>query len=150
MSVHLHLGKSSPSGHLGVECFQPLLDLSCELCISSCSFSSPCSIQFPGRTHHRSIQTSYSSGTLLEGGSLTSHSCQHFGRHALLVSYHKGPHDGCLSRLGAQGSTITVFNPLAAHRCVLCRQGFSFLICEAVVGATQESMTKVYLQCWKE
>ena len=35
-------------------------------------------------------------------------------------------------RLGAQGSVIIVFNPLAAQRCVLHRQEFS--PCEAVVG----------------
>ena len=31
----------------------------------------------------------------------------------------------CVSRLDATGSVIAVFCPLAAQRCVLCRQGFS-------------------------
>ena len=41
MSVLLHLGMSPTSGSLGVECFQPPLDISSELCVFSSSFSSP-------------------------------------------------------------------------------------------------------------
>ena len=29
---------------------------------------------------------------------------------------------------------LSAFNPLAAQQCVLCRQGFSFSVCQAVVG----------------
>ena len=48
----------------------------------------------------------------------------------------KRSHHGCLVRPGAQGSAISALNPLAAQQCVLCRQGFSSLVCQAVAGAT--------------
>ena len=49
-----------------------------------------------------------------------------------------------------KGSTVSAFNPLAAQRCVLCRQGFSSLFCQAVAGATRMSTSSVYQQYWKE
>ena len=55
------------------------------------------------RTCHKSIQTSYSSGTILDGGSLASHSSQHVGKCSLLVSCLKGSCHGCFGRLDAQG-----------------------------------------------
>ena len=45
---------------------------------------------------------------------------------------------------------ISAFNPLAAQQCVLCQQGFSSLVCQAVVGAAQISTSRVYQQCWRE
>ena len=69
---------------------------------------------------HRSVQTAYSSGTLEDGGSLASDSSQHVGRYFSLVSHHNRPCHGCFSRLGAQGSVIVAFNPLAAHLFMLC------------------------------
>ena len=42
------------------------------------------------------------------------------------------------------GSVISAFNPLAAQQCVLCRQGFSSSVCQAVVGAIQTSTSRVY------
>ena len=103
MSAVLHFGKSKPSGCPGVECFQPSLDISGKLLVSFSNLSSPASTQVPEKTCHRSAQTSNSSGTLLYGGSLASYSSQYIGRHSSLVSYHKGPCQGCLSRLGSQG-----------------------------------------------
>ena len=50
--------------------------------------------------------------------------------------HHKRSHCGCFSRPGAQGSVISAFNPLAAQQHVLCRQGFSSSVCQAVAGAT--------------
>ena len=91
-----------------------------------------------------------SGGTMLDGGSLAPHSSQHVGRCSLAVAHHKRSCHGCLSRPGTQGSTISAFNPLADQQCVLHRQGFSSSVCQAVVGATLASMTKVYQQCWKE
>ena len=44
-------------GGLGVECFQPSLGLSDELCVSSNGFNSPGYIQVCDRMCHRSIQT---------------------------------------------------------------------------------------------
>ena len=87
---------------------------------------------------------------MLDWGSLASHSSQHVGRHSSVVPYHKRSHLGCLRRPDAQGSAISAFNPLAAQECVLCRQGFSSLVCQVVAGATQASMSKVYQQCWKK
>ena len=60
--------------------------------------------QSSGRTSHRSVQTSSSHGTF-----------------SSLMSHHKGPHHGYLSRLGVHGSAFT---PLVAERCVLYRQGY--------------------------
>ena len=67
-----------------------------------------------------------------------------------MVSHCKRSCHGCFGRPGTQGSAISAFNPFAAQRCVLCRQGFSSSVCQAVVGATQMSMSRVYQQCWKE
>ena len=85
---HLHIPinvsiitKSATPGSLGVECFQPLFNVSVELCISSC-ISSPSSVQVSSRTCHRSFQTYNCSCTLLGGGSLAFHSSQHVGRHS--------------------------------------------------------------------
>ena len=102
------------------------------------------------RTCQWSTQTFASGGSMLDGSSLASHSSQHAGGHSWAVSHHKRSCHGCFSRLGTQWSVISAFNPLAAQRCVLCRQGFSSLVCQAVVGATQTSMSRVYQQCWKE
>ena len=46
----------------------------------------------------------------------------------------KNSHYGCFDRLGAQGFAIAVFNPMTAQRCVLCRQRFSSLVCQALAG----------------
>ena len=80
MSTLLHLGKSISCGSLGIECFQFSLDIWNELCVFLFCFSCPSSVQASGRTCHRSIQTSHSSYTLLNGGSLASHSPQHLKR----------------------------------------------------------------------
>ena len=78
------------------------------------------------------------------------HSSQHVGRCSLAVPHHKRSYCGCLGRRGAQGSALSAFNSLAAQQCVLCRQGFSSSVCQAVAGATQTLTSKVYQQCWKE
>ena len=84
MSALLHLGKSTTSYTLGIECFQPSVDISGELCISSC-ISSPTSLQVSGRTCHRSIQIPNSNFTLLDRGSLAFYSSQQVERHSSLV-----------------------------------------------------------------
>ena len=81
---------------------------------------------------------------------MASHSSQHAGRHSSAVSHRKRSRRGCLSRPGTQGSAVSAFNPLVAQRCVLCQQGFSSSVCQAVAGATQMSMSQVYQQCWRE
>ena len=75
---------------------------------------------------------------------MASNSSQDVSRHSLLVSHHKGPCPGCLSRLDAQGSAITAFNPLAAQRCVLYRQWFFSSVSQAVAEATLAFMTKAH------
>ena len=45
---------------------------------------------------------------------------------------------------------IMKVNPLAAQRCVLCRQGLSSSVFHAVAGATEASTSKLYQPCWKE
>ena len=138
------------SGHLGVECHQPSLEISGKLCVSSSSSGPSCSVQVCSRTCQQSTQTFTSGGSMLDGGSLASHSSQHAGTCSLAVPSCKRSHHGCFGRPGARGSAISAFNPLAAQQCVLCRQGFSSSVCQAVVGATQTSMSRVYQQCWKE
>ena len=81
---------------------------------------------------------------MLDGFSLAPHSCQHVGRHSLVVSYHKRSLCGCFGRPFAQGSAISAFNPLAAQQCVLCRQGLTSSVSQVVAGATQVSTSKVY------
>ena len=113
MSSLLHLGKCTTSESLGVEHFQPSLVHSGEFYVSySCMISR--------RTCHRSIQTSYSSGTLLDGHFLASHSSQHVGRHFSLLSYHKKSCHGFWSVLGIQGLP-SLHLSVAAHTCMLCR-----------------------------
>ena len=133
MTALFHLGNSTTSGGLGVECLQPSLDLSRKLCVSSSNSSSSSSVQVPGGPCQWSTQTFDSGGTMLDGGSLASHSSQHVGRCSSVVSHHKRSHCGCFGSPGAHGSAISAFNPLAAQQCVLCRQGFSSLVCQAVM-----------------
>ena len=95
---------------LGVECYQPSLDISCKLSISFSCNTSPSSIQVSGRTCHRLIQTSSSICTLLNGGCLASYSYQYGGRYLSLVSHCKRFLQGCVCRLVAQGLAITAFN----------------------------------------
>ena len=81
------------------------------------------SVLISDRTYQRSVQTS--SCTLLDTGSLASHTSQQVERHSSQVAYHNRSHQGCFGMLDAQGSTITAFNSLGAEGYVLYRQGFS-------------------------
>ena len=145
-----HFGNSTASWGLGVECLQSSLEISGKLCVSSSGSGPSCSVQVSSRTCQWSTQTFASGGSMLDGGSLASHSSQDAGRCSLAVPTCKRSHHGCFGRPGTQGSAISAFNPLAAQQCVLCRQGFSSSVCQAVAGATQMSMSRVYQQCWKE
>ena len=102
-------------GALGVECLQPSLDFSGKLCVSSFGSGPSSSVQVSGRTCQQSTQTSDSGGAMLDGGSLASHSSQHFVRCSSAVCHHKRSCCGCFSRPDAQGSAIFAFNPLSAH-----------------------------------
>ena len=150
MPALLHLGNSTTFGGLGVGCHQPSLDVSGKVCLSSSHLSSSSSVHVSDRTCQRPTQTFDSGGSMLGGGSLASHSFQHFGRHSSAVSHNKRSHCGCFGRPCVQGSAISVFNPLATQRFVLCRQGFSSSVCQTVAGATWASVLKVYQQCWNE
>ena len=108
------------------------MDVSGELYISSACISSFYVVQVSGRTCYKSIQSSYSSGTMLDGGSLAFHSSQNVGRCFCLVSHPRRPHHRCFGEPGAQGSVIAAFNPLAAQGCVLHRQGLSSSISQVV------------------
>ena len=147
MPALLHPGNPTTSGDLGVECLQPSLDFSSKLRVSSSCSGSSSSVHVSGRTCQWSTQTFDSGGAMLDGGSLASHHSQHVGRHSLAVSHCKRSHCGCLGRPGTQRSVISAFNPLAVQQCVLHRQGFSSSVCQAVVGATWVSTSKVYQQC---
>ena len=127
MLTLLYLGNCTTCGGLGVEYLQPSLDISGKLCVSSSCISSSSSVQPSGRTCQRSTQTFDSSGTMLDGGSLASHSSQYVGRHSSGLSHHKRSCHGCFGRPCSQGSAMSVFNPLGTQRCVLHRQGVLFL-----------------------
>ena len=100
MSALFHFGNSTASGGLGVECLQPSLDFSGKLHVSSCSSGPPCSVQVSGRTCQWSTETFTSGGSMLDGGSLASHSSQHTGRCSSAVSHRKRSRHGCLGRPG--------------------------------------------------
>ena len=70
------------------------------------------------RTCQRLTQTFDSGGTMLDGGSLASHSSQHVDRHSSALSHHGRFHRECFSRPHAQGSAISAFSPLVAQMCV--------------------------------
>ena len=150
MPALLCLEIPTTSQGLGVECLQPSLDISGKLHVSSSCISLSSSIQVSDRTCQRSTQMFDSDGTMLDGGSLAPHNSQHVSRCLSVVSHHKRSDHGCFCRTGTQRSAISAFNPLAAQWCVLCRQGFSSSVCQAVVRATWASTSKVYQQCWKE
>ena len=141
-SALLQSGMTVTSRKFGVEFTQPSMEV--ELCVSFSSINSSSVVQVSSETCHKSIQTSYFSGTMLDGGSLAFHSSQYVGRHCSSVSHCNGSHHKCFSSLGAQGSAIAAFNPLAAaaQRHALHRQGFSSSVCQVVAG-----MTHVTKQC---
>ena len=88
MPTLFHFGNSTACGGLRVECLQPSLEFSGKLCVSSSS-SGPCpscSVQVSSRTCQWSTQTFTSGGSMLDGGSLASHSSQHAGRCSSAVS----------------------------------------------------------------
>ena len=88
--------------------------------VSFCGSVPSCSVQVSSRTCQQSTQTFTSGGSMLDGGSLASHSSQCAGRCSSALSHHKRSHHGCFSSPGAQGSAISAFNALAAQQCVLC------------------------------
>ena len=102
MPAFLHLGISTTSGGLRVECLQPSLDFSGRLHVSSFCISSPSSVQISGGTCQRAMQTFDCGCTMLDGGSLAPQSSQHVGR-CSSVFCHKRSHHGCLRRSGALG-----------------------------------------------
>ena len=118
MSALSHSGNTITSRSLGIECLLPSMELSGELSISSVCINSSSLVQLSNRTCHKSIQTSHSCGTMLDGSSLAFPSSQHVGRWSSLVSNHKRFHHRCFSRPGVQGSPSAALNSLAAHRCV--------------------------------
>ena len=117
MPVLLHLGNSTTSRGLGVECLQPSLDFSGKLCVSSSCCSSSSSVQVSSRTCQWSTQTFDFVGAMLVGGSLASRHFQHVGRHSSAMSHHKRSYHGCFSRPGTQRSAVSAFNPLVAQQC---------------------------------
>ena len=59
---------------------------------------------------------------MLDGGSLAPHNSQHVPTYSLVVFHHKRYRHGCFGRPCVEGSALSAFNPLAAQRCVLCKQ----------------------------
>ena len=136
ISTLSHLGKSPILGSLGFECFQPSLNLSDELSISSSCISPTSSVPVSGRTCNQSVQTSYSVAPCWMEASWLPTVLNMLVDVPHSVSHHSRPCHRCLSWLGAQGSAIPAFKPLAAQRCVLCRQGLSSFVGQAVARLT--------------
>ena len=117
-------GKSSTSGSLWAEHFQPSLGVLGEVCISFSCISSLSSAQVSCRRCCRSAHIYNSSCTLFDGGSMASQNSQ-LDRHFPLLSYHRRSHQGCISRHGAPGSAITALIPLAAQEICCTDKGSS-------------------------
>ena len=115
MPALLHLGISTTSGGLGVECLQPSSGVSGKLHVSSSCIISSSSVQVSGRTCQRSTEMFDSGGTMLDRGSLALHSSQHVGRCSLVVFHYKRSLCGCFGKAGTQGPAISAFNPMAAQ-----------------------------------
>ena len=127
MPVLLHLGESATSGSLGVEHFQPFLDV-------SGNFLS--TVKVSDRTYQMPIQTSNSICTLVDGGSLASHSSQYVGRCLSSESHCKRFCQGCLLGWMLKGLwSLHLF--LCLLEDVLTREGFSTSFCKAVVKVTR-------------
>ena len=128
MPALLHLGISTTSGGLGVECPQTSLDVSGKLCVSFSCISSSCCVQVSGRTCHRWTQTFDSGGTMLDVGSMAPHSSQHVDRCSLVVPIMKYlimdvSVGQVLKGLPYLNLTLWLLSD------VLCRQGFSSSVC---------------------
>ena len=95
MPTLFHFGNSTASGGLGVECLQPSLEISGKLCVSFSGSGPSCSVQVSSRTCQWSTQMFTSGVSMLDGGSLASHSSQHAGRCSLAVPSSKRSHHGC-------------------------------------------------------
>ena len=141
MSILLHLGDLLPVGALRWKAFNCPWTYQVNYDFIYL-FNSPNFVHISSRICHMSIQTCNSSCSSLDRGSFPSHSYQHVVRHYTSVSYYR--------RLDAQGFAIATYNPVAAQRYVLNRQGFSSSVCNAVAGVTHVSTTKIYMQCCKE
>ena len=112
VTTHLNVEEdcgSVSSRSFAVECIQPSMEVSGELCISSTCTNSTSVVQVSSGRYHKLIQTSYSSGIMVDGGFLASHSSQCVGRHSLSMSHCKKSHHECFGRPGAQGSTVAAF-----------------------------------------
>ena len=133
---HCHILENPlPLEALELNTFNHPFDISDELYGSSTCISSPSSVSC--RIFHSSVQTSYSRGTLLGGGSpvwlpTVPSMMKGIFQQCPIIKYHHG----CFSRPGPQGSAITAFNLLPTQICVLHRQGFSSSVFQAVAGAT--------------
>ena len=104
-----------PLGALGLNAFSQPWTFQASYVFPSPALASLFLSQVSGRTCQWSTQTFDSGVTMLDGGSLASHSSQHVCRCSSAVFHHKKSHCGCFSRPGTQGSAISAFNPLAAQ-----------------------------------
>ena len=99
----------------------------------------------------RSTQTFDSSGTMLDGGSLASHNLNMLADILWHCPIIKDPTVDVSVVNVLKGLPHLHFNSLASQRCVLCKQGFSFLSLSSS-GRGNQSMSKVYhsVKCSKE
>ena len=113
------------SRSIEVECFQPSLEVSGELSISSFSNNFPGSVQVSDWTCHRSMQTSHCCCALLDGVSLTSYYSQQFGSCSHWCPIMKYLIKDVLVGWVLKGLSWLQLTALAGHRHMLCRCGFS-------------------------
>ena len=121
MPALLHLLSSTTSGGLGVECLHPSLDVSGSLCVSCSCIRSSSSVHVSGRTCQWSTQTFDSGGTILNRGSLASHSSQHVAGIAWHCCIIKDLVIDVLVGHMVKGLPYLIFNPLAAQMSVVLK-----------------------------
>ena len=110
MPALLHIGISTTSGGLRVECLQPSMDVSGRLHVSSSSISSSGFVQVSGRI----CQLILVAPCWMEAPWLPT-VLNMLTKCSSEVPHLKRCHCGCLGGPGAQGSAIFLFNPLAAQ-----------------------------------
>ena len=142
MPTLFHFGNSTASRGHGVQCLRPSLEIEI-----SYVFPPPVLVplvlsKFLAEHVNSPTQTFTSGGSMLDGGSLASHSSHHAGRCSSAVPSCKRYHRGCFGRPGAQGSVKSAFNLWLLSNVCYADRGFSSSVCQAVAGGNSKVCVK--------
>ena len=144
MSALFHSKAVITSRLFGVECIQPSVDISGELCLYSSSINSYSDVQVSSGTCNKSVQTYYSKDTMLDGGSLASHSSQH-NHCPIIKDLVMGISVGQVLQ-GLQFLHLT----LLLFRDVCCTDKSCLSQSVRQWWRQFKNLQQVYWQCWKE